>query len=533
MLNPGQILDEKYEVIKVLGQGGMGTVYLVKNSRLGNFWAVKEVSSKWKNQIDFLAEPNMLKNLSHIGIVRIIDIFYEDDNLYIVEDYIEGNTLKEQVKAKGPLSSELVQDISLQLCSILDYLHSFNPPIVYRDLKPSNIMIKPNNKVVLIDFGIARIYKESQEGDTMILGSRGYIAPEQLLNIQSNTQTDIYSLGATMFFILTGKSISLPTEIMEEKNYPVQAAKRLVEVIQKASALEPKSRYSHVKLMVSDLNAISADGENTVFRNSQVADIEATQKRAFGAAVIPVIADGEETVFRNSQEGVAEATRLRAIVGPETQKKRTKLIIIAVLVCIIALILFSCTRNDPTPTPTPTATPKTAETTVPKVQPTEVVEKDTIVKGILNSKNPVIPSSGSKGKDKGDKDEEDKVQLFVLNPAAAISNSKLSISLTNIEVMKDEVIATLSISNTADAALKLDLSKTYLVNGENDSAKGYNPNSTGLLSIPQSSSKQEVKLYFKDFDFEFDESPYTLKTVLSSSGNESKNINLIVDINNP
>jgi len=526
MLIPGQILDIKYEVIKVLGQGGMGTIYLCKNSRLGNFWAVKEVNSKWKNQIDFLAEPNMLKNLSHIGIVRIIDIFYEEDNLYIVEDYIEGKTLKEQVKANGPLSSELVQEISLQLCSILDYLHSFNPPIVYRDLKPSNIMIKPNNKVVLIDFGIARIYKESQEGDTMILGSKGYIAPEQLLNIQSNTQTDIYSLGATMFFMLTGKSISLPTEIMEEKNYPVQVAKSLVKVIQKASALEPKSRYSDVKLMVSDLNAISADGENTVFRNSHVADVEATQKRALGAAIIPVIADRDETVFRNSHEGVADATRLRAIVGPKTQKKRSKLIIIAVLACIIALILFSCFRS--------TATPKTAETTVPKVQPTEVVEKDTIVKGILNSKNPVISSSGSrnvKGKGKGGKDEEEKVQLFVLNPAAAISNSKLSISLTDIEVMKDDVIATLSISNTADAALKLDLSKTYLVNGENDSAKGYNPNSRGLLSIPQSSSKQEVKLYFNAF--EFDESPYTLKTVLSSGANESKNINLFVDINNP
>src|SRR5665648_26431 len=531
MLIPGQILDIKYEVIKVLGQGGMGTIYLCKNSRLGNFWAVKEVNSKWKNQIDFLAEPNMLKNLSHIGIVRIIDIFYEEDNLYIVEDYIEGKTLKEQVKANGPLSSELVQEISLQLCSILDYLHSFNPPIVYRDLKPSNIMIKPNNKVVLIDFGIARIYKESQEGDTMILGSKGYIAPEQLLNIQSNTQTDIYSLGATMFFMLTGKSMTLPTEIMEQKNYPEQAATSLVKVIQKASALEPISRYVDVKPMMSDLNAISDDVDNTVLRNSHEADAEATQKRAFGAAIIPIIADGEETVFRNSHEAVADATRIKAIVAAKTPKKRTKLIIIAVLACIIALILFSCYRKDNTPT----ATPKTTETTVPKVQPIiEVVEKDTIIKGILNSKNPVIPNSDSsnvKDKHKGNKDKpEEKIQIFVLDPAATISNSNLSILLTHIQVNKNEVIATLSIKNTADAALKLDVSKTYLVDGENDSNRGYNPDSTGLLSIPQSSSKQEVKLYFNDFDFDFDESPYTLKTVLSSVINKNKDINLHIDI---
>ncbi|MDR3586764.1 MAG: protein kinase [Desulfosporosinus sp.] len=526
MLNPGQILDIKYEVIKVLGQGGMGTVYLCKNSRLGNFWAVKEVNSKWKNQIDFLAEPNMLKNLSHIGIVRIVDIFYEDDNLYIVEDYIEGKTLKDQVNAIGPLSSELVEDISLQLCSILDYLHSFNPPIVYRDLKPSNIMIKPNNKVVLIDFGIARIYKESQVGDTTILGSKGYIAPEQLVNIQSNIQTDIYSLGATMFFMLTGKSISLPTELIDEKNYPEHLTKSLVKVIQKASAIEPESRYSDVKLMLSDLNAIIADGEKTVFRNSYESAAEATIERGFVAAKMPIIADGEceNTILMNSRESVGKVTPKRVFVAAKTPTKRTKLIIIAVLACIIALIFFFFLMSK--------ATPKTAEVTEPKVQPTkEVVEKDTSVNGVLDIRNPVILNSGpapGPGKGKG-KDKNKDVKSFVLNPAASISNSKLSISLTDIEVIDNEVIVTLSIQNTANAALKLDLSQTYLVNGENQSAKGYNPNSSSLLSISQSSSKQELKLYFNDFHFEG--SPYILKTVLNSTAN--KNISLYVNINNP
>jgi len=118
MLNPGQILDKKYEIIKVLGRGGMGTVYLCKNNRLGNFWAVKEVNGQWKDKIDFLAEPNILKNLSHVGIIRIIDIFYENDNLYIVEDYINGKTLKEYVEISGPLLAEVIVDISQQLCSI-------------------------------------------------------------------------------------------------------------------------------------------------------------------------------------------------------------------------------------------------------------------------------------------------------------------------------------------------------------------------------------------------------------------------------
>ncbi|MCB2300799.1 serine/threonine-protein kinase [Clostridium tagluense] len=516
MLNPGRILDEKYEIIKVLGRGGMGTVYLCKNNRLGNFWAIKEVNGQWKDKIDFLAEPNLLKNLSHIGIVRIIDIFYEDDNLYIVEDYIEGTTLKEYVEAKGSLSAELVTDISLQLCSILGYLHSFNPPIIYRDLKPANIMIKSNNKVVLIDFGIARTYKENQEGDTMILGSMGYIAPEQLINAQSNAQTDIYSLAATMFFMLTSKSINLPSELMFEKNYRSDDDKRLVSVIKKASAIDPKSRYNDVSAMQSALNANIAGEEN------------------------------EKTMFMNSNESARDTTKT-VLVEDKKPKNRTKLIIISALACIIALVVIlawlmnnkAVDKNDSEHS----IAPKSTEATKPKVEPAaEVVEKDTIVMGILDIKNPVISSSGTsngKGKDKvrgKDKEKEkenneDKNQLvqYNLKPAASIANSKLSVSLTSILLIKDDVIVTLNIENIAAATQRLDISKTYLVNDKNEATKSYNQSSTTMMLIPQSSGKQEVKLYFKDLDIE--QGSYILKTVLSSTAN--KDINLSVDVKKP
>ncbi|MFL0194069.1 serine/threonine-protein kinase [Clostridium sp. WILCCON 0269] len=336
MLNPGQILDGKYEIIKILGRGGMGIVYLCKNNRLGNLWAIKEINNQRKKQVDFLAEPNILKNLSHTGIVRLTDIFYEYDNLYIVEDYIEGKTLKEYIDTNGPLSSELLEDISLQLCIILDYLHSFNPPIIYRDLKPSNIMITPYNKVVLIDFGIARIYKESQEGDTAILGSKGYIAPEQLENIQSNVQTDIYSLGATMFSMITGKSISLQTEPMFKENYPKYAAKNLVKVIQKASAIEPGKRYSNVKQIISALNATTSDGEYN------------------------------KTLLMKSHESPDEATKTVLVEGKKISKK-IKLITTIVLACIMTLVIFlvlsisnkSSDRKVLEPPLAPTASEKT------------------------------------------------------------------------------------------------------------------------------------------------------------------------------
>lgn len=262
-----------------------------------------------------------------------------------MEDYIEGMTLKEHIIANGELSSELVTDIALQLCSILSYLHSFNPPIVYRDLKPSNIMIKPNNKVVLIDFGIARSYKEGQEGDTMIIGSIGYIAPEQLENVQSNAQTDIYSLGATMVFMLTGKSIILIEDIMHEKNYPENTLKSLIKVIQKASARDPKSRYSDIKPMISELNAIIYDRENT------------------------------RTMFMNSKKSEVEGNRA-LFIGTKESRKKTKILIIAVLPCIIALVIFltSVINNKaPLKKASETDKPKTVETTKPK----QVVEKDT------------------------------------------------------------------------------------------------------------------------------------------------------------
>lgn len=509
MLNPGHILDGKYEIINVLGQGGMSTVYLCRNNRLGNLWAVKEVSSELKKKMDFLAEPNILKNLQHSGILRIVDIFYEEDNLYIVEDYIQGKTLKEYIDYNGPLTSDAVMQITLELCSILDYLHSLNPPIIYRDLKPSNIMIKPDNKVVLIDFGIARTYKDGQEGDTIILGSRGYIAPEQLVNIQSNAQTDIYSLGATMFFMLTGKSIDMPTELMFDENYPESADKKLIRIIKTAASIVPTDRFGSVKEIMKEINAAISDLEY--------------KKTSF-------------MIFSNTEVKPPKSSNN----ANKKPRKKTKFIIITVLALIIGLVLLLTfllnnkeSKNKASNNP---STPKAIEKTEPKSEtkpevqpPKEVIEKDAIVRGILYSKKPILLSTSSnsgKGKNK-DKDDNKKLHVqFTLNPAASVSNSKLSVVLPQVQVIEDDVIAVLNLENLGAGDIKLDLNKTYLINGKNEAVKSYNPNSTNLLAIPQGTGKQELKLYFKDFDFEGNSC--TLKTVLTSR--EDKNIDLYIDI---
>lgn len=257
MLNRGYILDEKYEVVKTLGQGGMSTVYLCKNTRLDNLWAIKEVKKELKGQIDFLAEPNILKNLSHPGIPRVVDIFYREDNLYIVEDYIEGETLQDYIKKNGFIGFKKISRIAVDICDIIGYLHSFNSPIIYRDLKPSNIIITPKGKVVLIDFGISRIYKQGEYKDTIRMGSKGYAAPEQYGKEQTCTQTDIYGIGAVMYFMIIGKAPATLLETQKDKSYGKEVNIEFKKIIQKATQIDIENRYSSVDEMKKELLKIS------------------------------------------------------------------------------------------------------------------------------------------------------------------------------------------------------------------------------------------------------------------------------------
>lgn len=272
MLSSGYILDEKYEVVKTLGQGGMSTVYLCKNTRLGNLWAIKEVKKELKGQMDFLAEPNILKNLSHPGVPRVVDIFYREDNLYIVEDYIEGETLQNYIKKNDFIGIKQINNVALSICGIIEYLHSFNHPIIYRDLKPSNIMITPKGKIVLIDFGISRIYKQDGDKDTIYMGSKGYAAPEQYGIEQTCIQTDIYGIGAVMYFLVTGKAPIALLEPLKDENYGNEVSLELKRIIQKAMQIDIKSRYSSVEEMKKELLRFSENGyetETLLMQNSE------------------------------------------------------------------------------------------------------------------------------------------------------------------------------------------------------------------------------------------------------------------------
>jgi serine/threonine protein kinase len=251
MDNKGLILDGRYEVVRILGEGGMGKVYLCKNIRLDKLVAVKEF--KKGDSVSLITEPHILKNLKHKGIPHIYDIFEENNFDYMVEEYIEGETLGDYIN-NNSLNLEQIITIASGLCDIIGYLHSFNPPIIYRDLKPSNIIIKSDGHPSLIDFGISRVYKENNLEDTIYMGSAGYAAPEQCGKGQSCKQTDVYGLGAVIYFMMNKKAPSNFLEALNFDAYNKSYGDTLPRIAIRAMALDVNKRFPTVEAMKQQLH---------------------------------------------------------------------------------------------------------------------------------------------------------------------------------------------------------------------------------------------------------------------------------------
>ncbi|HEV7988209.1 MAG TPA: serine/threonine-protein kinase, partial [Candidatus Binataceae bacterium] len=210
-LTSGTVLQNRYEIERLLGGGGMGMVYLAHDHRLANRpCAVKEMVDHFIDQQQrieandyFAREADTLAQLKHAAIPAITDRFDDQNRHYLVMEYVEGRNLEEEIAVRGgPLPEGLIIDIARQLCDVLAYLHGSTPPVVYRDMKPSNVMLTPKGRVVLVDFGIARLFKSARKG-TMI-GTLGFAPPEQYQGVV-DPRSDIYSLGATLHYVLTGR----------------------------------------------------------------------------------------------------------------------------------------------------------------------------------------------------------------------------------------------------------------------------------------------------------------------------------------
>ncbi len=250
MLEIGSLVDGKYKILNKVGQGGMSVVYLAMNEKANKQWAIKEVRKD--GVLDFesvkqglVAETDILKKLSHPNLPSIIDVIDQDDSFIIIMDYIQGNSLAKALNEYGALPQDKVIEWAKQLCDVLGYLHTRKPPIIYRDMKPANIMLKPDGNVTLIDFGTAREFKEKNLADTTCLGTIGYAAPEQFGGMgQTDGRTDIYCLGATLYHLVTGMNpCEPPYEIKPIREINPGLSSGLEKIILKCTQRDPNDRY--------------------------------------------------------------------------------------------------------------------------------------------------------------------------------------------------------------------------------------------------------------------------------------------------
>lgn len=265
MLQIGSLVDNKYKILSEVGHGGMSVVYLAINERANKTWAVKEIRKD--GVVDFEAvkqglvvETDMLKKLNHDHLPSIIDVIDLDDSFLIVMDYIEGKSLQSVLKSSGAQPQELVIQWGIQLCDVLGYLHSREPAIIYRDMKPANVMLRPNGEVTLIDFGTAREFKNrTMVEDTTCLGTRGYAAPEQFGGRgQTDARTDIYCLGATLYHLVTGHSPAEPPYEIKPLSYwnPAFSGSGLEYIIAKCCQQDPEHRYQSCAELMYDLEHV-------------------------------------------------------------------------------------------------------------------------------------------------------------------------------------------------------------------------------------------------------------------------------------
>ncbi len=252
-----RVLQERYELTKKLGQGGMGSVYLAGDRRLSTVrWAVKEMSDEAitspleRQQASgaFRQEAELLASLTHPNLPRVTDHFQEGGKNYLVMEYVPGETLLSYCQRNGaprPLSEVL--GWAGQLCDVLSYLHGQRPPVIFRDLKPANVMIAPDGTLKLIDFGIARLFKPGQSHDTQAFGTMGYSAPEQYGRGQTDARSDVYSLGVMLHQLLTGfDPAAAPFRLPPANHVNPAVPQAVADALARAMDNEPARRFASV-----------------------------------------------------------------------------------------------------------------------------------------------------------------------------------------------------------------------------------------------------------------------------------------------
>ncbi len=294
------VLNGRYRIVKVLGTGGMSNVYLVEDEKLNSRWALKELLNIFPDEEkeefleQFKKEAQILAGIKHPNLPRVFDYFEEKDRNYLVMEFIEGVTLDELLERKESIPVETVLDWGVQICDVLQSLHDND--IIYRDLKPSNIMVGEENRIFIVDFGIARFFTGGKLKDTMIIGTPGFAPPEQHGRAQTDPRSDIYSLGSTLHYLLTGHDPGLtPFVFKEPHTLNPGLSESISKVVMQALELDPEKRYQSASKMKRELRKLVPNlyaGETEELEvDSSPGDEEETLKK-----------DGSDTAVMNPEE---------------------------------------------------------------------------------------------------------------------------------------------------------------------------------------------------------------------------------------
>lgn len=277
-LQVSQVFQQRYRIEQVLGTGGMSAVYLAEDIKLpGKRWAIKQSFNQAAQPDHYIAEMDMLIQLDHPHLPSIVDYYPPDERgySYVVMDYIQGQTLQQLFETKKKrMPIERVLKYAVQLCDLLSYLHQFKPaPIIYRDLKPSNIIVNEQDHIFLIDFGIARNYKLGQQLDTIPMGTIGFAAPEQFEDErQTDHRTDLYNLGALLYYLLSGGRFYYMTN-KALSTYADNLPYGLEQTIDKLLQADPADRFQEAKEVQACLRQCMAFDQSIQVNEAAIAPL--------------------------------------------------------------------------------------------------------------------------------------------------------------------------------------------------------------------------------------------------------------------
>lgn len=274
-LPTNQLLASRYCVLRVIARTGFSAVYEAEDTRLsqrkvavkemivppttGDTQAIQQAIS------DFQREADLLAKHPHANLPRIFDRFEEGGRHFLVMDFVEGRTLRQVLETnQRALPEAQVLDWARQLCAVLEFLHTRKPSIIYRDLKPDNIMLEEDGTIKLIDFGIARLYRAGGSSDTVPLGTPGYAAPEQYGHEQSDARSDVYGLGATLYELATGYDVSLsPFRLPPARQHNPQVSARTEHALVQALETKPEARFQQIGAFARALGAVGTSPTTT------------------------------------------------------------------------------------------------------------------------------------------------------------------------------------------------------------------------------------------------------------------------------